>query len=256
MGGINSMTEYLYKYYPIVDYALQSLKNEEVCFNSMRAFRDKREGKFHMAAKEPGLFGLNEKVAGWLSVEYSDRIIGQIRVLSLTKKYNMKYMWEKYANNGAGFCIEYKCQDLLQISTDISEILYSDENGLNAYFEDSLNDESFSKAVREILFTKEKKWELENETRLIYKLPPEMGKLIGIDEFMENKYSQKSSECEYVSDFIMRQHYKFPMRIMKKCVPNKIYLGPQISKESEEIIKEIISNRNYVCEKISEQDLQ
>lgn len=79
------MAEYLYKYYPIIDYALQSLKNEEVCFNSMRAFEDKREGEFHMAAKEPGPFELNDKVSNWLSEEYSDRIIGQIRVLCLTK---------------------------------------------------------------------------------------------------------------------------------------------------------------------------
>lgn len=83
-----------------------------------------------------------------------------------------------------------------------------------------------------------------------------MGKLIDIEEFIENKYSQTSSEYEYVSDFFIRQRCKFPMRIMKKCVPNKIYLGPQINKESEEEIKEIIMNRNYVCEKISEQDLQ
>lgn len=82
---LNGMTEYLYKYYPIVDYALQSLINEEVCFNSMRAFEDKREGEVHMASKERGLFELNEKVSNWLSAEYSDRIIGQIRVLSLTK---------------------------------------------------------------------------------------------------------------------------------------------------------------------------
>ena len=50
-----------------------------------------------MAAKEPGPFELNDKVSNWLSEEYSDRIIGQIRVLSLTKKCNMRYMWEKYA---------------------------------------------------------------------------------------------------------------------------------------------------------------
>lgn len=250
------MTEYLYKYYPIIDYALQSLKNEEVCFNSMRAFEDKSEGEFHMAAKEPGIFELNEKVSNWLSEEFSDRIIGQIRVLSLTKKYNIKYMWEKYAANGTGFCIEYKYQDLLQISTDINEVLYSDKNSPHAYFEDSLDDLSFSKAVCEILFIKDKKWELENETRLIYKIPPELGKLIDIEEFMENKYSQKPSEYEYVSDYLTRQHCKFPIRIMKKCVPNKIYLGPQIKKESEEKIKEIILNRNYVCEKILEKDLQ
>ncbi len=50
------MADYLYKYYPIVDYALQNLKNEKVCFNSMRTFNDKREGEFHMTAKEPGSF--------------------------------------------------------------------------------------------------------------------------------------------------------------------------------------------------------
>ena len=250
------MAEYLYKYYPIIDYALQSLKNEEVCFNSMRAFEDKREGEFHMAAKEPGLFELNDKVSNWLSEEYSDRIIGQIRVLSLTKKCNMRYMWEKYAGNGTGFCIEYKHQDLLRISTDVQEIFYSDENRPNAYFEDSLDDLSFANAVCEVLFTKEKKWELENETRLIYKIPPEMGKLIDIEEFMEFKYSPKSSEYEYVSDFLMRQHCKFPKRIMKKCIPNKIYFGPKINKESEEKIKEIISNRSNICERILEQDLQ
>lgn len=67
----------------------------------------------------------------------------------------MKYMWEKYASNGTGFCIEYKYQDLLQISTDINEVFYSDENSPNAYFEDSLNDLAFAKAVCEILFIKE-----------------------------------------------------------------------------------------------------
>ena len=250
------MADYLYKYYPIVDYALQNLKNEKVCFNSMRTFNDKREGEFHMTAKEPGSFELNDKISNWLSEEYSDRIIGQIRVLSLTKKCNMRYMWEKYAGDGTGFCIEYKYQDLLRISTDVQEVCYSDENRPNLYFEDPLDNKIFEKSVREVLFTKEKKWESENEIRLIYKIPPEMGELIDINEFIEFKYGSKPSEYEYVSDFLTQRHYKFRKRIMKKCIPNKIYLGSKINKESEEKIKEIISNRSYICERILEQDFQ
>lgn len=252
--GVN-IAEYLYKYYPIVDYALNSLDREEVCFNSMRAFNDKQEGLFHMEARESGFYNLDERLAERIGAEYSERIIFQYRVLSLTTKCNMKYMWENYAQNGSGFCIEYRCQDLISISTDADKIKYSSKKEPNAYFEDPIQMLDWDRELCKILFTKEEKWKNECEVRLTYKISSDLIEPVDMEEFLENKW-QSDSEYEYWSKFITKEHFKCPKRIMKRCIPNKIYLGPYMSEENENRIKQIISGRAYTFERIMADELQ
>lgn len=242
--------EYLYKYYPIKDYALDDLNREEICFNTMSAFNDIQEGKFNMQAKESDPYHLSESLAERLSEDFSDLIIFQYRVLSLTTRYDMSYMWENYAQGGMGFCIEYNYHNLQNISTNIGRMDYRDNKAPHAYFEDSLNNARFIELVSEILFSKEEKWNNECEVRLIYKISQNEIELTDMEEFLKHKW-EKASEYEYMSDIITLNHYKSPKRIMKKCIPNKIYLGPNINKDNEEKIREIISNRQYKCEKIT-----
>jgi len=253
-GRIINMNEYLYKYYPIVNYALNSLAREDVCFNSMSAFNDIQEGKFSMAAREAGPFQLKEKLAARIAEDYSDLIIFKVRVLSLTKSCDMNYMWENYAKNGTGFCIEYKYQNLQDISTDLKKIDYCNDKTPNAYFEDTISELDFSREVQKILFTKEENWKDECEVRLIYVMSQEEIELTDINDFLENKWNQMS-EYEYTSDIMTRMHYKCPKRIMKKCVPNKVYLGPDIEKKDEDRIRSIISGRQYTCEKMIREKL-
>lgn len=248
------MAEYLYKYYPIVEYALASLEREEVCFNSMKAFNDDQEGKFHMAARESGVYDLHEKLAERIGEEYSEKIIFQYRILSLTTKFNMKYMWEKYAQNGTGFCIEYQYQDLINISTDVDKIEYFSEKEPNAYFEDSIHMLDWNRELCKILFTKEEKWKNECEVRLTHIITSDLFEPVDINEFLE-KWNN-DSEYEYWSEFITKKHFKCPKRIMKKCIPNKIYLGPYMSEENENRIKQILSGRPYTFEKITDADFK
>lgn len=74
-----------------------------------------------------------------------------------------------------------------------------------------------------------------------------------INDYLEN--NNISSEYEYMCDALTKKHYKPPKRIIKKCVPNKIYLGYDISNENEHRIEQILSNRNYRYEKIKKEKL-
>jgi hypothetical protein len=247
--GMLAMTRYLYKYYPIVEYALESLKNEEICFNTIRAFKDKTEGQFIMKSKRTDPYNLGENLAIRMGNEISDRIIFLYRILCLTCSKDQEYMWEKYAGGKTGFCIEYKCQDLQSISSIMCDIMYGNKKTPNCYFEDSLDNNEFKKEIKNILFKKEIDWDKEKETRIINKVSNDMIREVEISEYLTKKWDVKSTN-EYFADFSTRKHFKAPKRIMRKCIPHKIYLGPNILEKNEEQIRRIIQGRQYEAEKL------
>lgn len=247
------MYKYLYKYYPIRDYSINNLINEEVCFNSMNEFNDTLEGKYNVVAKEKGVYNIGELLAERLGKEYSSYIIFNYRVLSLTIGYDFKYMWENYAENGTGFCIEYKYQDLLNISDDVESITYYNRKEPDMYLEEKMNQLDLKERVKKVLFTKEEKWKNEYEVRLTYIIKNKEVELTDIDDYLEN--NNTSSKYEYTCDFLTKRHFKSPKRIIKKCVPNKIYLGYNIKMENEYKIKQILLNKYYKYEKIKKENL-
>ena len=105
------MTKYLYKYYPIEDYSLTNLEKEEICFNSMSCFNDLCEGVFTVKTRKPDL-ELAISASDMVGEAYSEQIRFRFRVLSLTTRYDKRYMWDEYAQHGAGFCIEYNYEDI------------------------------------------------------------------------------------------------------------------------------------------------
>lgn len=249
------MTRCLYKYYPIVEYALENLKNEEICFNTMSAFEDKTEGQFVMKSKTTDPYNLGEKLAIRVGNEISDKIIFLYRILCLTCSKDQEYMWENYAGRKTGFCIEYKCQDLQSISNIMCEITYENKKIPNSYFEDSLDYNEFQKEIENILFKKEICWGKENETRIINKVSNDMIREVEISEYLAKKWDVKSRN-EYYADYLTKKHFNAPKRIMKKCIPHKIYLGPNILKKDEEQIREIIQGRQYEAEKLGLKELR
>lgn len=58
----------------------------------------------------------NGSMARIISEKYTDFIRFRYRVLSVTDSALYKYMWNEYAQNGKGFCLEYKSDELERYS--------------------------------------------------------------------------------------------------------------------------------------------
>lgn len=248
------MTKYLYKYYPIEDYSLTNLEKEEICFNSMSCFNDLCEGVFTVKTRKPDL-ELAISASDMVGEAYSEQIRFRFRVLSLTTRYDKRYMWDEYAQHGAGFCIEYNYEDIKSISHYLGEVEYCNDDEPNAYLEDNMD---LTKLYREIfkkLYTKTEEWKNEFEVRAVHVIPITEYKKIDVAEYIKC-FCDQNSEWQFLYDHYTKQHYKSQKRILKRCIPNKIIIGPNIDERSEKQIRSIALNRQYECEKIDKINLE
>ncbi|MBR9855545.1 MAG: DUF2971 domain-containing protein [Algicola sp.] len=82
-------------------------------------------------------------------------------ILSLTENWNNDSMWNKYANNGQGFCIGYDTRIMFKFLGGGGPVTYEDEIPI-------IMPEPFMKfeeAMRNRVYYKLKKWEFEEEYR-------------------------------------------------------------------------------------------
>ena len=104
----------LYKYYDASDKNnISNILNNELYFSEIRKFQDEED----------------------MSYCYYDMFSGT-RVYSLRDKLRIRAscfcavfsidMWESYANNGNGFCLEYEMNDVLKVATEIMKMEYMD----------------------------------------------------------------------------------------------------------------------------------
>ena len=108
-------------------------------------------------------------------------VVSFFRAESRKEMVTSSYMWANYANYDKGFCVEYnekifegltqlkgsKCPHLTEdVYLDVEygpELIVSSEIGQLNYMDDTLGH-------------KRKKWEVEQETRLVFRYPPIKGK--------------------------------------------------------------------------------
>ena len=133
----------LYKYYRPAEYAFKSLKDQTVCFNSMANFTDPMEGRYKMISEPEPANNEIERIANnathsladRIGNDYTDLIRFKFRVLSVTDDCSYSYMWKEYAENGAGFCVEYDSDDLEKCSDAGARMNYTDVKDPNGVFQ-------------------------------------------------------------------------------------------------------------------------
>lgn len=177
------------------------------------------------------------------------------RILCLTRSKDQEYMWNNYAGDKTGFCIEYERENLKSISSIMREMTYESKKIPNSYFEDSLDRNKFEREIDNVLFKKGIGYKKENETRIINRVYNDMIIEVGRKEYLDQKWNANSLN-EYFEEFFTKKYFKAPKRIMEKCIPHKIYLGPNILKNDEEQIRAIIQGRQYNVEKLEPNELR
>ena len=153
----------LYKYYRPVDYAFANFEKEVLCFNAVSNFSDQMEGAYKMISNVE-LEGETEvdkminrayhALAREMSTVYTDAIRFQYRILSMTDRRDYRYMWNAYAQNGEGFCLEYECADVGQVADGSGFIRYLNQKMADGVFEDAKStEEDLHKQIWNILFS-------------------------------------------------------------------------------------------------------
>lgn len=100
-------------------------------------------------------------------------------VCSLAENPDIEYMWENYAQNNTGYCIEYDLSDY-DVTHDIYPVVYEDDRETNMVYQvvdtficqliENFSDGQIradkTKLIR-LFVTKDKKWEYQKEWRII-----------------------------------------------------------------------------------------
>lgn len=93
----------------------------------------------------------------------------KLGIFSLSKTYRDELLWAHYANNHRGFCIEYDLDLLLSKQNPkhhFFDIQYSDKVP-NLDFPQNFDQNNFDISIKKMLGYKSKRWEYENEFRII-----------------------------------------------------------------------------------------
>ena len=128
----------------------------------MANFTDELEGNYKMVSRpEPAITEMDGIVnsatgsmARIISEKYTEFISFIFRVLSVTDSALYKYMWNEYAQNGSGFCLEYESNELERYSYRWGEINYKDFKEPDGIFQNHFKTGAFGEMVDDILFTK------------------------------------------------------------------------------------------------------
>lgn len=104
---------------------LKTLKNKKVYLAESSAMNDPFEGKaFFYDNKELSKYERLSHCDGKIIDDFSDYII----LTSFTKEsVNCMPMWAHYANNHAGFCVEYDTNKNIQLKSCLFPVQYTDE---------------------------------------------------------------------------------------------------------------------------------
>jgi hypothetical protein len=107
-----------------------------------------------------------EKCIEKLNQEMREKIEKSFGIYSLTTQRNNFLMWSHYAAAHKGICMGFNTQILLEeIRPILAEVIYQEDLPIHSIHDD--DDVKFIKFVEQLLATKSKVWEYEDEYRLI-----------------------------------------------------------------------------------------
>lgn len=157
---------------------LNSLKNDEFWASNTSQLNDPCEG---LIAIDNSIQQLNhlknifyQHKANLTLIEQSFKNIidmkdSKLGVFSLSKRYDDELLWAHYANSHKGFCIEYNLERLLSKQNPkhhFFDIQYTNEIP-NLDFSQIVGQSGSNELVKIMLGYKSKRWEYENELRII-----------------------------------------------------------------------------------------
>lgn len=249
---------FLYKYYPCKKYSFNNLAKEQVTFNTLINYLDddKNEGNLNVVSKKQDDMKnecekrLSEALVKRTQEMINDTIYGFVRVLCLTDSCDYKYMWENYANDGKGFCVEYEYNNINKISNSLNNINYISSADESIYFEDTLSIQQFNEIINKILFNKDEIFVKEREYRAIIKIPIHCKKYVtevSPQEFCDyrNNNFQKNQDYYYYFDIFHKKDFKIQNLVNLQCKINRVYIGYDVLPDDEEKIMEICNKKNY-----------
>ena len=158
----------IYKYYKDGSgHAISNFQKGVICFSHAAVFEDKKEANAAFA-EEISLKGTPLETDETKTIaEQIAKVRFRYRIFCACQNLDEEYLWEKYAENEKGFCLEYDENDFRRISDQIiiKSIVYSDHIPEIAY------NQAQEEIVRNQLFHKRMKYMCEKEIRIIYPLP-------------------------------------------------------------------------------------
>lgn len=202
--NLTTTNMHYFKFYPDAVFKVEEVINFQIFASSLKNLNDSEEG----------LIGFNDSSLESLSNEIISR--NNRRAVSSLVHSDSNHvitenncMWETYANNHKGFCVEYNDDILaglkpLTAKTPDDQLynVYVDvEYGLELVTIDRTDN---LHSMIDSLAHKLNKWEVEQETRLIFRFPPEEskscvykdGQLIG--ELMPNRAKKRAFCAIYI----------------------------------------------------------
>lgn len=215
--------EHIYKYYTINDYLIDSLKHHYFFYNNPSNFNDPFDcstrlvlftdnyEEYHaelVARKSPIAKTINRKIFQQHREEYIDALeksMGQLGVVCFSRKPLNILMWSHYGHNHTGLCLEFKYKDDENIHSAL------DVHYTNKFIATNIDKQPLV-AIGNMTYTKAKDWEYEEELRI-------------------QKVGLSTPESR-----------KIPF---DKRALTKIIFGVKCSKESVDLIKNVVNESKY-----------
>lgn len=101
----------------------------------------------------------------YVEQETRQSILRSHGIACFTRDWNNELLWSHYARNHTGFCVGYD-EDVIRSWSEVVEshdVAYLEDSPVFRFFQDSPDE-----FIRKVVFSKSKRWEYENEVRLLF----------------------------------------------------------------------------------------
>lgn len=201
-----SVPKYLYKYFSLNDFSIDSLENDYIYLSNPKDFNDPFDCNRNLITEQ------RKELRDWQYVERLNNI-SEIGITCFSENGMEPLLWGHYANSYHGFCLKFNVESLIRDQNDsvkLKRVIYSQAP------EAISQEHPFSVYYQYLL--KLSNWKYEQEWRLLYKNPSTTENRFYIDskcieEFsvgyknMENS-TDKERELKTKFDRIKKEKYK------------------------------------------------
>lgn len=267
---------YLYRYRPMTnEHDFDSLFNNKFWLQSLNRQNDEIEGLAFLSSldilKLKSTQSVPQNIKNNEIAKYNRLMKNELKkfrsnlgVVCFSEEQNNKKMWEKYADNYYGICIEYNKVDFISANIHIIPVYYKEKRLVADFFKfvpkgKSIKLESNQKFPPAISLTyKTLKWEYEKEWRHIEvvekQIPYENDTLESILnlELNENNIAQKAKEIQTFKDNFMN-NIPIPNTVGKLIdgiKPNRIFIGHKMLGEKKNRIINFCKSNSILYETI------
>jgi Protein of unknown function (DUF2971) len=184
MAKIKYMPKSIFKYRKVDLYSIENLRNEKIWLASPKDFNDPYDCSVYLDIEKtlkegPKQFDSSNELIDPESksqikdddvVKVSDHLANTFKICSFYERVDSMLMWEHYADEHRGFCIEY---DVTEIDSskhyNLFPVIYSDQmfDATNHYIKVGVEDDFSKTYLTRAAISKAKDWAYEKEWRLV-----------------------------------------------------------------------------------------